>query len=50
MFNFVVISLIPFEKASLLPLSVVWDHCNGCHQSNSPVMYGIYESKVLDTF
>ena len=50
MFNFAVIFFFPFKKASLLPLSAVWDHCNGCHQSNSPVMYDIFGSKVSDTF
>ena len=45
-FHFAVISFCPFEKASLLPLSVIWDHCNGYHQSNSPVMYDIFGSKV----
>ena len=50
MFNFLAISFFPFEMASLRPLSVAWDHCKGCHQSNSPVMYEIYGSKVLDTF
>ena len=45
-FNFAVISFCPFEKASLLPLSVIWDQCNCYHQSNSPVMYDIFESKV----
>ena len=45
-FNFAVISFCLFEKASLLPLSVIWDQCNCYHQSNSPVMYDIFGSKV----
>ena len=48
MFNFALHSSFSFEMASLL-LSVFWDHCSGCHQSNSPVMFGTLENKVLGT-